>query len=1711
MIRSHHPLGGLRTGGVLLLLLALLFAVPSGQAEIPGEYHSNNSLSAYIATRVDPQLNFSWGSPSYSNMNTPDDNFTVRWRGLLYIPTASTGWRFRATADDGRRLYIDGTLVWDAFTSTAGTSTSGNINLGVGWHNIVFDFREIGGGASTNLNWNLNNFGTDTYSLIPSANLMAASAWDWNTNLTMGWNQSGMTSVAASGGALVGTYSTNGDPILLCPTGNFGDPFIRPGMQRYLKLVVKLNWVGGDEDFQLFFARRGEGFDEAKSLHFNVAATNTYNTYYIDMAQNAEWRSTLNTHNMITSFRLDPGNNPGGANNGKQVSIDELAFVGSGHEVSSTRSSGTVINSATSSANYAVRFSEPVTAIDTADFAITTTGGVTAQVNSVTNIFDQTYTFGSLPAGWSVTGNAGVTGGYMRLTDAGNSQQGAFVSNANFIPAMKSFRASFDLRASDGSGNPADGYSFEYGTLSGGSFGESGEAGTTGLKVCFFVYAGGSGGRHVEIRYPDDTVRYSFAYQTRNDGNRTDYVPVEITVREDGRLDVVRDNVYLVQGLNLSTWGAWNPTSAWRVGFGARTGGENENHHIDNVRVLSSDYTVNVGNFGGGTDGTLRLDLGGSSNITDFKGYPLVPSTFTTGEVYTVDRSLPTVTLSTLATNPTNGAITVNVSTSESTSTFAVGDITPSNASVSGFTANSGTSYSFTLTPTAPGSFSAQVGANTFTDGNGNNNTISNLLSLTYDITPPSATLSSAAGATVNGPITVTIATTESTSNLASGDITPTNASVSGFTVNSGISYSFTLSPTAPGSFSAVINAGAFTDAAGNGNTVSNVLSRTYDNTGPDVTLSSAAAGTVVGAITVDIATTESTSDLVIGDITPTNATLSGFTVNSGTSYSFTLTPLVGGSFSAQINAGAFTDAAGNGNTASNVLSRIFNDSLTILTSPTGGTFYSGTPVTLSMTHTGGVGPYHYQWIDDLSNLVPGSPDAATWNIPAIQLNQAGTYRCLVTDSTLPTAQFAISNAAVVTVVPSVDITTEPVGGHGNTGTSFTFSVAATGGVPPYTYAWYKTGNGTPLQSGASTSFNIPSLALGDAGSYYCVVSDTGTSSDTSATVNLQVTDLLAVALTTGTPTGINGLVASSTNLKDVYNNGSFTLSVTPTGGATPYTYAWAIDYGTGFVPAPGTNNQQTYSVASAGVLNAGTYRCTVGDNSPDPSVSATIAVGVYNNLIITGAPQNKTVNVTDTADFTVSYLGGIPPVTFTWRKGGTPLGAPSQATLNYGPVVYPADNGATFDVVIDDAVPGAAATSTPVAVLTVTNNIGVTLGADQNAYVGDNVTLTATVGGGNGIFTYVWTKDGNPLSNGGNVSGVGTGTVTITGATAANAGNYGLTVSDSSGVNAPDSDSVLLAVTPHVSITASPAGLNRYVGAAASFTVAVTGGIPPISYDWRESSSSLGAPSQNSYVIPAVALADNGKVYDVVVSEGPSDYSAGIPQTSGSATLNVANPLSVTGPTPASVQVYTTDAPFDLTVIASGGFGAPTYQWVVNVPNVGPVPVPGYTLNPQTFDPASAAALLGTGTFDVFCVVSDAGGSATSGNTSVELANTLVITDGLVDTTAPQGQDFTWGIAVDGGLSPVTFQWSRELAGGAKVFELIPGANSASLTLNNLAFEDAGDYLVEVTDGGTGNASSQAALTVVKGVPAVGLLGLSILSISSALGGAVMLRRKKK
>ncbi|TVX99124.1 S-layer homology domain-containing protein [Cohnella terricola] len=105
------------------------------------------------------------------------------------------------------------------------------------------------------------------------------------------------------------------------------------------------------------------------------------------------------------------------------------------------------------------------------------------------------------------------------------------------------------------------------------------------------------------------------------------------------------------------------------------------------------------------------------------------------------------------------------------------------------------------------------------------------------DNTAPTAVVSSSAGSTVNAAFPVTITFSEEVNGLTEGDLAVTNGTASDLASVSAAVYTATIAPTTSGqAVTVAVRAGAATDAAGNGNTASNTLSRQYDTTKPVVT-----------------------------------------------------------------------------------------------------------------------------------------------------------------------------------------------------------------------------------------------------------------------------------------------------------------------------------------------------------------------------------------------------------------------------------------------------------------------------------------------------------------------------------------------------------------------------------------------------------------------------------------------------------------------------------------------------------------------------------------------------------------------------------------------------------------------------------------------------------------------------------------------------------
>ncbi len=94
-----------------------------------------------------------------------------------------------------------------------------------------------------------------------------------------------------------------------------------------------------------------------------------------------------------------------------------------------------------------------------------------------------------------------------------------------------------------------------------------------------------------------------------------------------------------------------------------------------------------------------------------------------------------------------------------------------------------------------------------------------------------------------------------------------------------------------------------------------------FERVPPTVTLSGETGALPGGAIIVTATFNEPITSIDPTDFTLVNATVASITVLSTSSFEFNLVPTATGTFSAQLPANAITDLAGNGNTASNILS----------------------------------------------------------------------------------------------------------------------------------------------------------------------------------------------------------------------------------------------------------------------------------------------------------------------------------------------------------------------------------------------------------------------------------------------------------------------------------------------------------------------------------------------------------------------------------------------------------------------------------------------------------------------------------------------------------------------------------------------------------------------------------------------------------------------
>ena len=348
------------------------------------------------------------------------------------------------------------------------------------------------------------------------------------------------------------------------------------------------------------------------------------------------------------------------------------------------------------------------------------------------------------------------------------------------------------------------------------------------------------------------------------------------------------------------------------------------------------------------------------------------------------------------------------------------------------------------------------------------------------------------------------------------------------------------------------------------------------------------------------------------------------------------------------------------------------------------------------------------------------------------------------------------SNGGTKAVAPT--IATQPASQTVTVGQSATFSVTATG-TAPFSYQWLK--NNANIGGAIAASYTTPATIAGDSGAKFDVVVSNSAGSVTSAIATLTVNTSAAAPAITTQPANQSVTVGQTA-----------TFSVTATGTA-PLSYQW---------------QKNSVSISGATASSYTTPATTSADNGAKFDVVVSNAAGSQTSTVatltvnasavaptITAQPANQTVNVGQTATFSVT-ASGTAPLNYQWQKNSVSISGATAASYTT-PATTSGDNGATFGVVVSNT---AGSQTSTMATLTV-NAAAVaatitTQPANQTVTVGQTATFSVTATG-TAPLSYQWQK------NSANIGGATASTYTTPATVAAdNGAKFDVVVSNTAG-----------------------------------------------------------------------------------------------------------------------------------------------------------------------------------------------------------------------------------------------------------------------------------------------------------------------------------------
>jgi hypothetical protein len=324
----------------------------------------------------------------------------------------------------------------------------------------------------------------------------------------------------------------------------------------------------------------------------------------------------------------------------------------------------------------------------------------------------------------------------------------------------------------------------------------------------------------------------------------------------------------------------------------------------------------------------------------------------------------------------------------------------------------------------------------------------------------------------------------------------------------------------------------------------------------------------------------------------------------------------------------------------------------------------------------------------------------------------------------------------------------------------------------------------------------------------------------------------------------------------------------------------------------------------------------------------------------------------------------------------------------------------------------------------------------------------------GTAPLSYQWYFNGTNLTDGPNISGSISNVLTLSNVQTTNGGSYLVAVTNIAGSVTSAVATLMVYVPPTISNQPSSQGVVQ--GQTALFSVAAAG-TAPFSYQWYFNSTNAISGANNSTLNLTNVQRTTGGSYLVVVTNIAGSV------TSAVATLTVYVPPIITTQ-PQSVGTVAGPGVATTFFVVASGTEPLTYQWYFNNARMGP----GSTSSNLTVNvggPPNAG--------NYTAVVKNNYGSVTSAVATL----TVYVPPGIQ--TQPQNQTVLQGTNVsfsvvtnNSGTPPFGYQWSFN---GTNV----SNATNATLALPNVQTNNAGSYVVVVTNSWGSVTSAVAKLTV--------------------------------